>query len=149
MSPTRIDLSRWPLDDEQQALLEAGVDAIGSEETTELEMALRTARESLLRYALAHADAEYDAAFDQEADDLELEEAEQQMADGNVRIPDFVPPPAFIPTPAIRYNPIPMRAMAHTIDFGASARARMVAGVDVLANAVKVTLGPKGRTVLI
>ena len=34
---------------------------------------------------------------------------------------------------------------AKEVKFGADARARMLAGVDVLADAVKVTLGPKGR----
>jgi chaperonin GroEL len=38
---------------------------------------------------------------------------------------------------------------AKEIKFGDDARARMVAGVNVLANAVKVTLGPKGRNVII
>ncbi len=35
------------------------------------------------------------------------------------------------------------------VKFGADARARMLAGVDTLANAVKVTLGPKGRNVVL
>jgi len=35
------------------------------------------------------------------------------------------------------------------VKFGADARARMLAGVDILANAVKVTLGPKGRNVVL
>src|SRR5258706_11905333 len=35
------------------------------------------------------------------------------------------------------------------VKFGESARARMVNGVNVLANAVKVTLGPKGRNVVL
>lgn len=35
------------------------------------------------------------------------------------------------------------------IDFGADARTKMKAGVDQLANAVKTTLGPKGRNVVI
>ena len=35
------------------------------------------------------------------------------------------------------------------VRFSDSARNRMLAGVDVLANAVKVTLGPKGRNVVI
>jgi chaperonin GroEL len=38
---------------------------------------------------------------------------------------------------------------AKTVYFGADARERMLQGVDVLANAVKVTLGPKGRNVVI
>jgi chaperonin GroEL len=35
------------------------------------------------------------------------------------------------------------------VRFGADARARMFRGVDILADAVKVTLGPKGRNVVI
>ncbi len=38
---------------------------------------------------------------------------------------------------------------AKDVVFGADARARMVEGVNVLANAVKVTLGPKGRNVVL
>jgi len=38
---------------------------------------------------------------------------------------------------------------AKEVKFGESARARMVTGVNVLANAVKVTLGPKGRNVVL
>jgi len=38
---------------------------------------------------------------------------------------------------------------AKEVRFGSDARDRMVRGVDVLANAVKVTLGPKGRNVVI
>ena len=38
---------------------------------------------------------------------------------------------------------------AKDVKFGDSARARMVAGVNILADAVKVTLGPKGRNVVI
>ena len=38
---------------------------------------------------------------------------------------------------------------AKEVKFGDSARARMIAGVNVLADAVKVTLGPKGRNVVI
>jgi chaperonin GroEL len=38
---------------------------------------------------------------------------------------------------------------AKPVYFGADARERMLQGVDVLANAVKVTLGPKGRNVVI
>jgi len=37
---------------------------------------------------------------------------------------------------------------AKEVLFGDDARHRMVAGVNVLANAVKVTLGPKGRNVV-
>ena len=38
---------------------------------------------------------------------------------------------------------------AKDVKFGADARTKMLTGVDVLANAVKVTLGPKGRNVVI
>ncbi|MEL6694540.1 MAG: TCP-1/cpn60 chaperonin family protein, partial [Pseudomonadota bacterium] len=38
---------------------------------------------------------------------------------------------------------------AKEVKFGASAREKMLKGVDTLANAVKVTLGPKGRNVVI
>ncbi len=38
---------------------------------------------------------------------------------------------------------------AKEVKFSTEARARMLRGVDVLANAVKVTLGPKGRNVLL
>ena len=38
---------------------------------------------------------------------------------------------------------------AKDVKFGAEARAKMLTGVDILANAVKVTLGPKGRNVVI
>src|SRR5476649_1167514 len=38
---------------------------------------------------------------------------------------------------------------AKEVRFGADARARMFRGVDILADAVKVTLGPKGRNVVI
>lgn len=39
--------------------------------------------------------------------------------------------------------------MAKDVRFGEDARKRMVAGVNTLANAVKVTLGPKGRNVVL
>ncbi|MGE3865631.1 MAG: chaperonin GroEL [Hyphomonadaceae bacterium] len=38
---------------------------------------------------------------------------------------------------------------AKVVQFGSDARERMLQGVDILANAVKVTLGPKGRNVVI
>ena len=38
---------------------------------------------------------------------------------------------------------------AKDVQFGDSSRAKMVEGVNILANAVKVTLGPKGRNVVI
>jgi chaperonin GroEL len=39
--------------------------------------------------------------------------------------------------------------MAKQLFFDIEARNRMKRGVDILANAVKVTLGPKGRNVVI
>jgi len=39
--------------------------------------------------------------------------------------------------------------MAKEVIFGADARTKMLNGVNILANAVKVTLGPKGRNVVI
>ncbi len=38
---------------------------------------------------------------------------------------------------------------AKDVKFGADARSRMLRGVDILADAVKVTLGPKGRNVVL
>src|SRR3970282_1352499 len=38
---------------------------------------------------------------------------------------------------------------AKEVKFGADARDRMLRGVNILANAVKVTLGPKGRNVIL
>ncbi|EPK5640137.1 TCP-1/cpn60 chaperonin family protein, partial [Citrobacter freundii] len=38
---------------------------------------------------------------------------------------------------------------AKDIRFGEDARSKMVRGVNVLANAVKATLGPKGRNVVL
>jgi len=38
---------------------------------------------------------------------------------------------------------------AKEVKFGTEARAKLLAGVDILANAVKVTLGPKGRNVVL
>ena len=38
---------------------------------------------------------------------------------------------------------------AKDVFFGDEARGRMLEGVNVLANAVKVTLGPKGRNVVL
>ena len=38
---------------------------------------------------------------------------------------------------------------AKDIRFGEDARVRMVRGVNILANAVKATLGPKGRNVVL
>ena len=38
---------------------------------------------------------------------------------------------------------------AKDVKFSGEARERMLRGVDILANAVKVTLGPKGRNVVL
>ena len=38
---------------------------------------------------------------------------------------------------------------AKDVKFGGEARERMLRGIDILANAVKVTLGPKGRNVVL
>ena len=38
---------------------------------------------------------------------------------------------------------------AKEVKFGADARTKMLEGVDILANAVKVTLGPKGPNVVL
>ena len=38
---------------------------------------------------------------------------------------------------------------AKSVEFGSNSRAKLVAGVNTLANAVKVTLGPKGRNVVV
>lgn len=38
---------------------------------------------------------------------------------------------------------------AKDVKFSTDARAKMLRGVDILADAVKVTLGPKGRNVVI
>ena len=39
--------------------------------------------------------------------------------------------------------------MAKLVKFDTDARSKMLKGVDTLANAVKVTLGPKGRNVVL
>ncbi len=38
---------------------------------------------------------------------------------------------------------------AKEVQFGDDARSRLLSGVNILANAVKVTLGPKGRNVVL
>ena len=38
---------------------------------------------------------------------------------------------------------------AKEVQFGNTARQKMIAGVNVLADAVKITLGPKGRNVVL
>lgn len=44
---------------------------------------------------------------------------------------------------------LPMRAYAKDVRFGAEVRALMLQGVDILADAVAVTMGPKGRNVIL
>ena len=39
--------------------------------------------------------------------------------------------------------------MAKQIHFGSEARQKIIAGVNALSNAVRITLGPKGRNVVI
>ena len=39
--------------------------------------------------------------------------------------------------------------MSKELKFGTEARNKMLDGIDILANAVKVTLGPKGRNVIL
>jgi len=39
--------------------------------------------------------------------------------------------------------------MAKEIKYGTKAREELIRGIDILANTVKVTLGPKGRNVAI
>ena len=48
-----------------------------------------------------------------------------------------------------RINNLRRKNVRKSISFGSDARDRMIAGVDTLANAVKVTLGPKGRNVIL
>src|SRR5215217_7401629 len=55
-------------------------------------------------------------------------------------------------SPPIPYQPDPQRShhmAAKDVRFSGEARERMLRGIDILANAVKVTLGPKGRNVVI
>ena len=49
----------------------------------------------------------------------------------------------------INTNHVSAASYAKDVKFGDEARARMLAGVDILADAVAVTLGPKGRNVII
>ncbi|XP_033210546.1 heat shock protein 60A [Belonocnema kinseyi] len=44
---------------------------------------------------------------------------------------------------------LPMRTYAKDVRFGAEVRALMLQGVDILADAVAVTMGPKGRNVIL
>jgi chaperonin GroEL len=45
--------------------------------------------------------------------------------------------------------PLLTQAYAKDVKFGADAQALMLQGVDLLANVVAVTMGPKGKTVII
>ena len=51
--------------------------------------------------------------------------------------------------PYFQYKIIGIRKMAKDVLFGNDARVKMLNGVNVLADAVKVTLGPKGRNVVL
>lgn len=51
-----------------------------------------------------------------------------------------------LPTLSNLNNLTSSRSYAKDIRFGADVRAQMLAGVDVLADAVAVTMGPKGKT---
>ena len=39
--------------------------------------------------------------------------------------------------------------MSKIVNFGSDARTKLKKGIDILADSVKVTLGPKGRNVII
>jgi chaperonin GroEL len=60
---------------------------------------------------------------------------------------------SFVPAPQLHVNSQPSgRAavrMATEVTFGDESRASLLAGIDAVANAVKVTLGPKGRNVVL
>ena len=80
----------------------------------------------------------------------------EQKKAKKVRRPKRCRPRAFGRAPSLRTHRQaldPIRGTHHmaakVVNFGADARERMLAGVDILANAVKVTLGPKGRNVVI
>uniref|UniRef100_A0A8C5KMS2 60 kDa heat shock protein, mitochondrial n=1 Tax=Jaculus jaculus TaxID=51337 RepID=A0A8C5KMS2_JACJA len=60
----------------------------------------------------------------------------------------FTPPPALKPV-SRALAPHLTGAYAKDVKFGAEARALMLQGVDLSADAVAVTMGPKGRTVII
>src|SRR5262249_33919690 len=55
------------------------------------------------------------------------------------------PEPIFTTNPELETGPM----AAKDVKFSSDAREKMLRGVDILANAVKVTLGPKGRNVVI
>ena len=62
------------------------------------------------------------------------------------RLPDACPRrPLFTPTPAYTKS----HMSAKDVRFSSDARERLLRGVEILNNAVKVTLGPKGRNVII
>lgn len=64
--------------------------------------------------------------------------------EGPAGMPPHAPPP--LPRPQLSNQ---SRGFAKEIKFGVDGRASMLAGVNELADAVQVTLGPKGRVVLI
>ena len=59
------------------------------------------------------------------------------------------PEPTCLETEFNRIRKEVQHMAAKDVNFSADARERMLRGVDILANAVKVTLGPKGRNVVI
>ena len=65
-------------------------------------------------------------------------------------------PPERLPPESLPLHPLEYQInershfmAAKDVKFGGDARERMLRGVDILANAVKVTLGPKGRNVIL
>lgn len=50
---------------------------------------------------------------------------------------------------ATTFSGLSRRHMAKDVRFGADVRKEMLKGVDILADAVSVTMGPKGRNVII
>jgi chaperonin GroEL len=67
------------------------------------------------------------------------------------RLPSLIRPLAIRAAlrPATNFTPALTRTYAKDVRFGSSARKEMLVGVDLLADAVAVTLGPKGRNVII
>src|SRR5262249_1832603 len=82
------------------------------------------------------------------AHEASLEDAENaEPAEQPQRKMPFVDPPVRSSWPVS--VPAYAAAAAPNIIFAGDARERMLLGVDILANAVRVTLGPKGRNVVI
>eukprot|EP00188_Purpureofilum_apyrenoidigerum_P001399 Plantae.Rhodophyta-Purpureofilum_apyrenoidigerum.ctg17657.p1 GENE.Plantae.Rhodophyta-Purpureofilum_apyrenoidigerum.ctg17657~~Plantae.Rhodophyta-Purpureofilum_apyrenoidigerum.ctg17657.p1 ORF type:complete len:577 (+),score=150.85 Plantae.Rhodophyta-Purpureofilum_apyrenoidigerum.ctg17657:303-2033(+) len=54
-------------------------------------------------------------------------------------------------SPAVtrRTGTLPVTMMAKKVTFGDEARSKLIEGIDAVANAVKITLGPKGRNVVL